>query len=695
MERQPPPRRPRKAVGPLALLAITTLLRLIVDQTRQDGRRADGYGGTVDVRWNRPVTETFSYLLSLRYTSDNSEDLFSIESLTTSTDEVEPRIQFRWRPRNYDWSFGGRWNRSRTSTSGGPSFRRNENDLFSRFETDFENNLPQFLVDFNRREIKPEGAEARTNARLLAQVSYTKPWWSASLGGRLTEDDTGDSFERTVEEVIVDASVRRMASAGRISFWANYSLNDLNSEDRLPTESLVPIPRVVSQGLSALDTMPFEGPLLPEPALIDGNLSAATSINIGGGLSGGQTGWNIGAELVLGDPVDLIDLWLADPIPLENARTYSWEVYSSEDNLNWDLVTGFARSSYDEIDGRFRLTFPAVVARYVKVVNTTVDDRLGPVFVSEIEVFGQELRRGVTESGTRTQNVSANFTWAPTPSFVANLSGLNATVRNDTETSATRSDDTTGNLILNFQPSTVFVASLSALKSRRERTLSPTEKDTTYAMSLTALPFPDLELTTVATFRDRERGLEEAGNESVLFRAAALLYSELSLAAEIGKSNEENFDTPAVQRDIFRAAFDARPRREIQFNTVFFTERIVQLGQRFENTNWSIRFTIRPSSQISITAEGIYFDRPDTSGWSKLFQFDWLPFAGGTIQFSVDYRLDEPLGGQRRTQRSVSLRWTLNRDMFLDLDASRQRSEFPDGREEARTLYTAFFQARF
>lgn len=704
----------RHANGPVVCLALAALVsplavadevdgvvRASVSQTRQLGERFDGWRSTVDLRWNRQISRPWFYRLSVRWAGSDQEPLLAGQPLgETENSEIEPRFEIRWVPETFELSAGGRWLTRRNRVGDEPAVDRRETNYFAQFRTTLENR-PELRLEYDRRARElSAGGEDVTN-RLLGQLSYVGDGWRASGGRRRFELDQPNGLERTSDENLLSASVNRQWLEGELSVFASYNLSDTTTRDRLTVETLVDVPRVVARGLSALDLQPLDGALTNTPALVDGDLGGATSINIGGGFAGGQVGWNIGFELALIQPVSAIDLWLSDPIPAVSGPRYRFEIYVSDDNLTWALADPSPNVDYDEIDGRFRLTFTPIAERYIKVVNTTIDDALGAVFVSEIDPLDRELRRGTFETETDTENISASFGWNPSERFGTQVTGFRSDVSSKARGQVTSSETTTGTVTFSFRPSDVLTGSFSTLSLRRRRTDLPTDTTLSNSLTLTALPVEDLDLTLVVTRSDQERGLADRESVSFLFRVATLLYRDLALSMDYGEADEESLDGPARFRQGWRASLDTRLREEIELNSSLLSEKIttpsLPLDQQIQrNVNWATRLVLRPSSMLNISLEGTYFKLTDESGWARVLELDWLPFAGGALQISFDFRDDTPFNGQTRRLRGGRIRWNMNRKTQLDFDASRQRREALDGTGiEARTLLTLSFQTRF
>jgi hypothetical protein len=148
-------------------------------------------------------------------------------------------------------------------------------------------------------------------------------------------------------------------------------------------------------GLSSISDTPQLGALSTNPALIDGNLTAGSGINIGQLPS--QTGdtrrRNIGLDFGILTTVSTLYVWVDRPLPSEVANSFIWEIYTSPDNLNWFLSQTVFPANFGQFDNRFEISFPAVSARYVKVVTRPLSIAVPPppgydvsnIFITEVQ----------------------------------------------------------------------------------------------------------------------------------------------------------------------------------------------------------------------------------------------------------------------------------------------------------------------
>ena len=98
----------------------------------------------------------------------------------------------------------------------------------------------------------------------------------------------------------------------------------------------VDVPIIPNGGLAALDDIPVTAVLSPNPLLVDGNLTAGSGINLGLPAAGADSrARNLGLDFLNPTEVNRIRVWIDRELPVEVAASFTWEVYSSPDNVVW------------------------------------------------------------------------------------------------------------------------------------------------------------------------------------------------------------------------------------------------------------------------------------------------------------------------------------------------------------------------
>jgi hypothetical protein len=189
----------------------------------------------------------------------------------------------------------------------------------------------------------------------------------------------------------------RVPNASRLVLTGRYSLNYASVTNEVagtgPVLEIAPI----AVGLYAQDDAPDLGTLDPRSGLADGNKidPVLPLIDIGGG----GNNHNLGADLGTGQAVAGIYIYTDRP----SGNQPRWEVYGSGNNLNWQALPT-SRQFFNPAFNRYEVTFAAANFRYVKAVNTGLNE-IALVNITEIEVL-RELPSGTDETGFSTASHS-------------------------------------------------------------------------------------------------------------------------------------------------------------------------------------------------------------------------------------------------------------------------------------------------
>ena len=228
---------------------------------------------------------------------------------------------------------------------------------------------------------KPNRGERDTRDQaIVAGVGYSTRNSNLSYG--LTRRDMENRTDRR-EQIDYQHSLRLShaqflhGQAVRIS--ASYNLDYRTQSDITPASSNVPREIPLSVGLYANDATPDLGSLDTIPALVDSSLLLPTSppINIGNG----NVNWNLGVDFGFTRSVNKIYVY-TDRLSGSSVR---WQAYKSEDNVVWTPIPS-TTSLYNVGFSRYEVSFPSTTTRYVKVVNTGLNE-IAEVFVTEIQAL--------------------------------------------------------------------------------------------------------------------------------------------------------------------------------------------------------------------------------------------------------------------------------------------------------------------
>jgi len=176
----------------------------------------------------------------------------------------------------------------------------------------------------------------------------------------------------------------------RVALSTNYNILYQGTETKTGGGGFVSTQAFPNRGLSRIDDTLPPAPLTldPNPNLIDGNTAASAGIDLVSNIP--LIRRQIGLDFITSTGVNQLLVWVDRELTSTVVSSFSWQVFTSDDNLNW--VGPIAPSSvvFDTFQNRFEINFSAVTTRYIKVVTTPIFP--GPlvppnIFVTELQAF--------------------------------------------------------------------------------------------------------------------------------------------------------------------------------------------------------------------------------------------------------------------------------------------------------------------
>lgn len=178
----------------------------------------------------------------------------------------------------------------------------------------------------------------------------------------------------------------------------------------------------VSQALAGVDPLPASGALPGASALINGDKnSVAFAINL-------HEVANLGVKADM-QTVDTFYVYTGqiDPVLIGETSSLRWDIYSSDDGVNWVLERNNAATSYDQDKLRYQVVVGGLERIYLKLVVTAWPATLS-IPVTEIEAYGNRGTSGdagseFTESQEYTRTLlDTNLRYIPTANTSLNYS---------------------------------------------------------------------------------------------------------------------------------------------------------------------------------------------------------------------------------------------------------------------------------
>jgi hypothetical protein len=479
---------------------------------------------------------------------------------------------------------------------------------------------------------------------------------------------------------------------GRLNFTTSYNIirDEITLDTTGPGAGTVSIQLFPFAGLFALNDTPAIGALSPDAALIDGNLTASAGINIGLPPFGGDTrARNMGLDLLNGTTVNNLLVWVDRELPADVAASFSWDIYTSPDNLNWTFLATVPSAPFGPFQNRFDIDFPSTSTRYIKVVvkplqSTAINSSNFPdIFVTELQAFVkrpvQQTKEEKIVSTSQISNTTLRYSILNAPFLYYDF----LYYYSKTGVSAQEQSTLSNGFSLNQQLSRVLT--LTARAAREDGT-EQNENRTAYIYNASLLGTPLKTLTSGLVFsgRDEHIGGKPRNSNSVFLNNTTQLYKGVALNFNGGYTFSTELDDSKLKTTILTLGANIVPRPTLT-TTVYLTyiDSHRTTPGLPETTNLTNNATItvayNPVRALYLLASVQFID--ETGQRVKTLQnygLNWSPFPDGALQFRFSYN------EERRTQDQFTnkiinpgLRYKINTRSYLDLSYQSIRSDSP------------------
>jgi hypothetical protein len=437
-------------------------------------------------------------------------------------------------------------------------------------------------------------------------------------------------------------------------------------------------PLLRSDGLSALDNTPEDGPALSvNDALIDGNLIATAGLDIG--TAGDQTQLvNIGVDLGFPQAVDHIRIWVDRRLSAIVADSFSWGVYTSPDNTDlstWSLVATVSPAIYATFENRFDIFFPTVNTRFIKVVTRPLSPTVPGatdftnIFVTEIQAFiNQTGASDTTETSVTDHNYTLNLRGRLSDRTIVNYNLLysqqNSDPDNDERTQLSNS------VYLNHTFNNVFSANVNGQRGDTS-VMDDDRTNYNYGASLKAAWLRTFDQSLTYTGRYEDGDLGTAYQNSLFLRSNTILYRGWSAFFDLGYSWEKLPTGERITSSVIRPGTSIQPHRTLDMNLNFQFKRNEQSGGDIgpsDETKWDVQAFYTPFSTLSLFGKLNGLHRDGERDVFQQYTLNWSPFPDGDLQFFFTF--NEVLMSENDRKQTVvgpGLQWRIGRHINLDM----------------------------
>jgi hypothetical protein len=435
------------------------------------------------------------------------------------------------------------------------------------------------------------------------------------------------------------------------------------------------------------------------PALIDGDLTASAGINIGLPPPGGDTKpRNIGLDLLNVSEVNRLLVWVDRELPQNIANFFSWDIYTSSDNLTWNFYRTIAPASFGfQFQNRFELGFPTVKTRYIKVVTrplipVVIDASKFPnIFITEMQASITKSVQGLkrkTHSTSQYFNADAKTRILNIPSLYYDFSFFYSR----TDPSGVYQYTLSNGLSLNHQFNQVFSASA---RFARDDSVQQDQKitDYIYNASLTATPIRTLTHSLVFGGRNETTSAGSENTYNVLLNNTAQLYQGVDVYLSGGVNSSEKPTKEKQFGTTVTFGSNIVPHRNLTFNVNISSARSDQKGggkPEFSSYTRSVDMnaSFTPFSTLYLYGSLTISSRTDAkTSYLQSYSVNWSPFPGGSLQFNFGY--NESLRSEdngRETNIGPGLTWKITNRATLNMSYQVARNKSLSLKEETNSF---------
>jgi len=506
------------------------------------------------------------------------------------------------------------------------------------------------------------------------------------------------------DDRIHDVVSTLVSNEGRLTYTASFLgervvVTTDNRVRLVELENVAQLPIPSSAGLSVLDDTPLDGALAVNPALTDGDKTTSAGVNIGfPGVAGDFTRRNVGLDFLAPVTVSTFQVWVDGwgpaVLPADITNFFSWDVYTSGDNLTWTFHATVAPAAFGPFDRRFEVSFAPVTARYVKLVVRPLpggfigltDSSLYPnIFVTEVQAFvdrtAQQTKQTITQVA-QNYSLDVKVILFRSPSIYYRFYGQYQQFDSGQQT--TQSVQTryfVSNGLYYSQPLTPILSASANGSFEVGSEMDQTRTAALYYASLAATPLPTLTDSLVYSGNRQWVGPTSTTSDTMGVYNTAQLYRGISASLNLAASfttNDDGTGSAERRRDLFvNIGTGITPNPALTLTT-YYTGKLSHLtggpsGETRDTTQniLDLGLSFTPFRALSLAAgANILSETGQPTAVRHNYSLNWAPFPDGQLQFSFSYTESHLPENSRTIQ--PTLRWYLSSRRRSYLEATYQ-----------------------
>jgi hypothetical protein len=640
----------------------------------------------------------------------NAGGVFEVNLLSSDTNGIPARSTiarnrpfFLLRSTNPTFSPGiGYFRREDRSRTAGQSSVKLVNDEYAAYLGWNPTGGPQSDFQFVRTSTFDDKRAFQNVAKDFGSLisNYTYRNLGASYrGSYLNTDDRLHGLETRQVSHAARAAYSAAFIQKRLLWNASY---DVNRQDVRTVASgeggEVALPLIPFGGLSSLSDTPAIARLSQNPLLVDGNLTAGAGVNLGLSPPGTDAqARNLGLDFLNPTEVSRFLVWVDRDLPVEIANSFSWEIYSSIDNVTWRRETAVSAAPFGPFENRFQIDFSAITARYLKLVVRPLSvvvpesSRFPDILVTEMQPL---LRRPAGQASgrlvqtTTLVNTDVRFRILNTPSLFYEGFYL----YNGRDAFGTSTDALSNGVSLNHTFARIFTV---YARGAREQGTQPQGRRvaTITNATLTIDPIPTFRTSILYAGQDERIGDLPNDRNGLFVQNSAQLYSGIDLLFGFGWNSTTRETGEHLRDRLVNISGTIAPRQHVSLTFSYDDTTTERSGTFFGPPDSHTRrayvaVAVDPIRTLHVVLgeEVIAFSGQRTRTTLNAGA-NWTPFPDGALQFVFAYN-DALRDIEFGTDRSAvgSVRWNLSRRSYIDVSYQRTNSEFVFETTETRVF---------
>ncbi len=390
-----------------------------------------------------------------------------------------------------------------------------------------------------------------------------------------------------------------------------------------------------SQAFAGVDPVPTSGALPTAPGLLDGNRNSAVfAINL-------HEMANIGLKTDVQE-VDALYVYTGqiDPVLVSETGALRWDLYSSDDGINWQLDQRNPATSYDQNNFRFNVNISTVQKLYIKLVTTAWPTTLS-IPITEIEAYRNQRTGGTGASYIEQQDytrtlIDMNLRYTPFTSTTLNYSMVWDDSQSNTSNDRTRIFQSAG---VQWWYNQYFAPSFTVNDTTTSNSDIADTGQRSYSLNIQSIFLPTLD-TTVGISRsenstDRKT---QTTNDSFHLNVTAILYPNLDTTFEV--------------------------------NTNFNTNIKLDRSSEGLSMRWTLTARLRPTLLVDFIAE----HGSEGVGFNEITD---LQESGGRATLNINWRPSDLVSIKANASQGYGEAWSGYQSLLLDSNFSLVRTSKP------------------